>query len=60
MTALGAAVFSYFLFLLLYPLLLRLVMFLLSFVFSSKGTGESGERDFGPSPVAFGVVMFFG
>ena len=55
LTALGAGIFSYVLFMLLYPLLLRLLYFL----FSSK-TLDDGDSNHGMDPLSFGIMMFFG
>ena len=58
LTALGSGVFSYVLFMLLYPLLARLVSFLLSLMFSSKAV-DDGDSDYAMNPLSFGIMMFF-
>lgn len=64
LTALCAALFSYVLFLLLYPLILRLLLYLFSIFWASerKGVddGGDGDGDYGVNPVGFGIVVFFG
>lgn len=62
LTALGAGVFSYFLFMLLYPLLHRVIIFLLSFIVETskkKSPGDRGDKDYAMDPLSFGIMMFF-
>ena len=59
LTALGAGMFSYVLFTLLYPLLARLTSSLLSFMLSSRAL-DDGDGDYAMNPLSFGIVMFLG
>ena len=54
-TALFAGIVSYVLFLLLYPLILRLIYFL----FLSKSPDDA-YSDAAMNPLSFGIMMFFG
>ena len=63
LTALCAGLFGYVSFMLLYPLLVRLLVSLFSKLLASKkGVDDEGDRDgdYGVSPLAFGFVGFFG
>ena len=59
LTALAKGLFGYVLFTLLYPSLLRLISFLLSFMLSSKAL-DDGDGDYALHPLSFGIMMFFG
>ena len=59
LTALGAGIFGYLLFMLLYPLLALLISFLLSFMLSSKAMDDDGDSDYAMNPLSFGFMMFF-
>ena len=58
-TALVAGILGYVSFMLLYPLLLRLVLFLFSFMWSTKAMDE-WDSVYGLQPLSFGIMMFFG
>ena len=58
LTALGAGISGYLLFMLLYPLLTRLIFFLLSCILSSKAM-DGGDSDYAMHPLSFGFMMFF-
>ena len=60
LTALAKGIFGYALFMLLYPLLLRLILLLFSFVLSSKAMMDDRDSDYALHPLSFGIMMFFG
>ena len=59
LTALAMGVLGYTIFALLYPLILRIILFLFSLMFSTKTLDEQ-DNDFGPHPLSFGMMMFGG
>ena len=59
LTALWSGVFGCFMFWLMYPVLLWLIMGLFSLLFSVKGVEERND-EYKMHPVTFGFVMFFG
>lgn len=59
LTALTKGIFGSVLFMLLYPLIYRLISFLFSLVLSSKAMGV-GDNEYAVHPLSFGIMMFFG
>ena len=54
LTALAQGVLTYVLYILFYPLLVRLIYFILS----SKAM-DDGDSDYGMNPLSFSIMMFF-